>query len=376
MKSYKLNPPDGICTNILNLAARYADPDLATTCIRILSKRNAYLSVCHYEAVLEAYVGANDITTAFRMLKIMSKAGIEPEPGTTRALYVYLTRDKETALSGIQVLEDLKQRGHALPVAAINVVIEALVKTSQHEAAANLYEQLHKLCLTGPNTETFNILLRSVNRTSASKGRAMFLASEIRALKVQPDQVTYDRLIILCLHPREEDLEDAFRYLHEMILVGRERTDRDGGKGWWMRPGTAALMVMRCVEHGDERCWAVLDEMQVRWGGWEQFRELAATNWTKVKQGQASGNVEVEELVDWGRWDGRERQKTFAKMFEPSTVRTIGAAMEESLNRRIDAREREAMLQRVEWDEARERREQTGQGKGKGMGPAGASNDG
>jgi len=275
-----------MCANVLNLSARFADPDLATATIRILSKRNSFLSTYHYEALLETYVGAGDIITAFRILKIMSKAGIEPTSGSTRALFIHLSRDYETARGGIKMLHDLKNDGHVLPIAATNVVIEALVKTKNHKEAMKLYEQLHTICPSGPNTETFNILLSSANRGMATKDRAIFLSSELRALNVSPDQITYDRLIIICLDRKNKDYEDAFRYLSEMIEVGRGQKDRDGKKGWWMRPGTAAMAVMRCVEARDERAWGVLEEMEVRWGGWGRFRKECEANWEKAGKGE------------------------------------------------------------------------------------------
>jgi pentatricopeptide repeat protein len=75
-------PSDGICISVLNIAARYSDPGLATSVIRILSSRRATLASYHYEALISAYTGFGDLKTAFRVLTIMAKAGIEPTPST------------------------------------------------------------------------------------------------------------------------------------------------------------------------------------------------------------------------------------------------------------------------------------------------------
>ena len=82
----------------------------------------------------------------------------------------------------------------------------------------------------------------------------MFLAAEMLALKVQPDALTYDRLILTCVDGRRsEDFEDAWRYLEEMK-----------GRGWWMRRGTCVAVVRRCCEWGDERVWKLVEEMEER----------------------------------------------------------------------------------------------------------------
>ncbi|TVY87554.1 Pentatricopeptide repeat-containing protein, partial [Lachnellula willkommii] len=255
-----LNPSDGICVNALNLAARNADPALATSAIRILSSRRTSLSPFHYEALLAAYTGSKDLDTAFRILGIIQKAGFEPDSSTTRPLFSYLSIHKSLPSKAWTVLERQFKEGHTIHIAAINVVIEACIAVGQFDDALELYKELHKLCEAGPNIETFNVLLQGAAKNMA-KDSAMFLASEMIALGIKPDHLTYDRLVLVCL--QQDDYEDAFKYLEEMVDIGRDKFE-NGQKGWWMRPGTASVLVRRCAHAGDKRAWEILKEMKRR----------------------------------------------------------------------------------------------------------------
>jgi len=123
-----------------------------------------------------------------------------------------------------------------------------------------MYKELHTVCETGPNIDTFNIILQGAERMG-TKTTAMFLASEMIALGIKPDFLTYDRLIMVCL--QEDDYEDAFRYLEEMIAVGMDKIE-NGQKGWYMRKGTAVSLVEKCVKNHDKRAWEILAEMDKR----------------------------------------------------------------------------------------------------------------
>jgi pentatricopeptide repeat protein len=255
-------PSDGMCLSTLNLAARHSDPPLATSCIRILSNRQPALSPYHYEALLTAYIGVKDLRTAFRILTIMTKAGLMPDVSTTRPLFLYLTSSATLPLEAWSLLTSLYEAGHVVPIAAINVILESLNTLGEVDEAIYIYKQLHNICESGPNTETFNILLQGVSKHPDKKDLAMFLAAEMVALGIKPDRLTYDRLILSCL--KVDDYEDAFKYLEEMIIVGQGKETEDGKKGWWMRNGTAQELVRRCVAAKDERAWDLLAEMTER----------------------------------------------------------------------------------------------------------------
>lgn len=247
-----------MCVSILNLAARFSDPDLATSAIQHLTTRRSSLSPFHYEALLAAYVGAHDLKTAFRILNIMSNAGLAPDSSSTRPLYLYLSSSTNLPAKAWIALHELHEDGHEVPIAAINVVIESTISVGHFDEAMGLYKRVHTICESGANTETFNIMLQGCSHRK-SKDVAMFLASEMTALGVKPDQLTYDRLILVCLN--EDDYEDAFLYLEEMKTAGNLKGEEDS---WWMRRGTAMAMVKKCAANNDRRVWRVLDEMDRR----------------------------------------------------------------------------------------------------------------
>ncbi|KAG9242376.1 hypothetical protein BJ878DRAFT_464495 [Calycina marina] len=280
----KLNPTDGMCLNVLNLAGRHGDPLLATAALRTLSTRKTTLLVYHYEALLEAYTKTGDLSTVFRILSIMSKAGLEPDSQNTRAIFTHLTKGstvegRRRSVDGWNTLKRMHEEGRAVPPAAINVLLEAVITTCSFTEALSMYKQLHTVIESGPNAETFNILLRALSNprmpdTNEHKPSAMFLVSEMRALKIKPNRLTYDRLILICL--METDYSWAFRYLQEMQHVGHTRGEHD----WWMRPGTAAAMVRRCVGDRDERIWDIIAGMEARqFSNSNRMRIWAKHNW-------------------------------------------------------------------------------------------------
>lgn len=202
---------------------------------------------------------------------------------TTRPLFLYLSHFIHRPQEAWGLLQLLYEDGHQIPVGAINVILEANVALDDIDESIAMYKQLHTICTTGPNTETFNILLRGLSQ-KYGKDTAMFLAAEMRALNVKPNELTYDRLILICL--QGEDYEDSFNYLEEMKVVGISRGER-----WWMRPGTAISLVRRCVARKDERVWELLTEMEKRgYTVTQRLRTWAEQNWNK------GGS---EELTPW-----------------------------------------------------------------------------
>jgi len=178
----------------------------------------------------------------------MEKARVSPDDRTTRNLTKYLEQSSDLAESGFSVLQQLDDQGRDIPIAAFNSILEATIGTLGLDAALEQYKTLHVLRSDGPNTNTFNILLRGC-RTERRKDKAMFLAAEMLALKIKPDSLTYDRLLLICL--QEDDYEDAFKYYEEMRELGMVP-----------RNGTLHTMVKKCGERGDGRAWEILDSMK------------------------------------------------------------------------------------------------------------------
>ena len=253
VESSYLNPPAGICINILSTAARHGDIYLATSVLRVLGRRSGNpIQLHHYEALLETYVAAKDVRTSFTLLTIMAAAGHPPTEASTRPIFTYLTQSPSLAATAVSMLEELHEQDRKIPIQAVNVVMEGYIFHRDLASALSVYKTLHRFGDSlNPNTETFNLLFRGCSQ-AARKDLAMFLASEMVALKIAPDKLTYDRLTLVCLNS-ENSIDDAWRYFDEMR-----------GLGWWPRNGTAMALARRACARGDQRIWTLLKDGQGR----------------------------------------------------------------------------------------------------------------
>ena len=246
-----LNPPSGVCHNILNTASRHGDFRLATDVFRVLNNRTHTPALHHYEALLESYLSAFDLKTALTLLTLMTAAGVPPTEASTRPIYTHLKDSPSAPATALSILHELRCADREVPIAAANVVLEASIYHQDLASAMETYKTLHRLCPSGPNTATFNALFRGCGHFHR-KDLAMFLASEMVALKVSPNALTYDRLVLVCLDASEdpeEGFEDAWRYFREMK-----------GMGWWPRHGTVVALARRSCEREDERVWELVGE--------------------------------------------------------------------------------------------------------------------
>ena len=247
VESGYLNPPSGMCINVLNTAARNGDTQLATDILRVLGDRGTIFSHEHYEALVDTYATYGDIDTALKVLCLMENESVWPEIGSTRSIFYALKSNPDRTDKAVQHLRELKSNNRKVPTVAMNVVIEATVKQDRHAEAFDQYQALHEICAQGPNTDTFNILLRACR---TDKGQAMFLASEMRTLNIPVNDLTYDRIILACLVSEKDDHEDAMRYYVEMK-----------SQGWKLRRGTHFMLLQRCVEGMDTRAPEILKDM-------------------------------------------------------------------------------------------------------------------
>lgn len=281
-----LNPASGVCINVLNTAARHADVGLATDVLRILGNRKEALQTHHYEALMEAYIEASDLKAAFTILTIMaSSSDIPPTESSTRPIYHLLVQNPPLHAQAMSVLKSLKNAKRNIPIVALNCIIEALIHHRDLATAIETYKVLHTFCPGGPTTTTFNFLFRGCVM-DGRKDLAMFLASEMLALKVPPDLMTYDRLILVCLNRAGgDDLGDAFRYFAEMKDMGS-----------WPREGTLVAMVKRCCEVGSDRVWSLVEEMEARGMNVVLIQRWVGENWSryaKTRQAaKANGGIE------------------------------------------------------------------------------------
>ena len=259
-----LKPPTGTCVSVLALASRNGDVQLATDVFRLLTERGTIFTTHHYELLIATYLRANALSEALSAILIMTDANLKVDAGTCHPLYWYLRhappvtttvfteggtqKEEQTPmpLHAFSLLQDFEAQGRRVPTAVVNCCIQASVALNALPQALEIYKALHAVSTAGPNTETFNILFRGCS-IAGRKDLAMFLANEMVSLNLQPDRITYDRLILVC--ERSGDLDDAVNYYEEM---------RAGG--WRPRRGTYETLIRHLCEVGDERCVALLKD--------------------------------------------------------------------------------------------------------------------
>ncbi|KAI4216109.1 MAG: hypothetical protein LQ351_001607 [Letrouitia transgressa] len=279
-------PPSGVCLNILNTAARYGHYPLATDIFSILAKRSQTIQTYHYEGVIEAYLNGGDLKSALTLVVLMGRSETPPTEGTTREIYKYIRSSPELCSEALGQLKGLKSEKRPIPAVAINCVIDAYIHLNDLKSAVDTYKILHTVCPTGPTTHTFNSLFRGCrDAVPPRRDQAMSLASEMVALKVHPDALTYDRLILVCLMADADDMEDAWRYYNEAVEMRL-----------WPRTGTLMALARKGCPLRDKRVWGLPKVAKVE--GKQEVALRALLNELWVKEGDRSPNSNVAEEQD------------------------------------------------------------------------------
>lgn len=250
VEQQQINPSDGTVLNVLNTAARHGDSALATAAIELLSGRQVKLGLHHYEPLLESYVQVGDVENAFRVLCIMTDIGFQLGRSSTRSVFQMLKRSPELADEAVRVLGDLS-KDHDVPVAAINVLLEALTKTPQSMSRTlEIYHSVRDLCKSGPSPLTFEVLLDGCTTSED----AVSLISQMDLFSIRPTPAILDGLIRCFVH--DGSLDVAMLYLDEM--------SRFPSSSPWASERTLSMVLHRCYRDGDARAFKVLSEAERR----------------------------------------------------------------------------------------------------------------
>lgn len=253
-----LRPATGTCLAVLTLAARHGLVPLATDVLRVLTERNTPLTTHHYELLLATYLKADDLSSALSVLLTMADASLKVDEGACNPLFQYLCAgpgphaELSRPVHAFTLLRALEASGRTIPTAIVNACIQASIPVSGLTNALEIYKELHTVARSGPNTQTFNILFRGCY-LAQRKALAMFLVKEMVELRLEPDRITFDRLILVCL--KAGDLEDALSYYEELT----KQNTATGKKSDTPRRKTWELLITSCVEQGDGRAVALLD---------------------------------------------------------------------------------------------------------------------
>ena len=247
-----LNPSDGITSNALNTFSRHGDVELATKAIQLLSSRSVKLGIHHYEALIDCYAINEDLDNALKVLCIMDAAGLRMDRSSTRSIYTLMMRldQNDRAVKAVYALGN----HHEIPIAAFNVVIEALSMSGDMDRAIHLYQRIGHLRQAGPDLETFELLLGRLPR-----GKIVdFLLAEMASFSLEPTQGMRDLVVRSYALDASSTLDDAFRVLRAIEDKAKE-SDTDS----WISKATVLSLIERCFKDEDARVWSVVNRARL-----------------------------------------------------------------------------------------------------------------
>lgn len=212
VQELNLTPDEGACIAVLHTCARHGLADIATDTIRVLRSIGAEWKEYHFAPLLEAFSRAGKLKEAFGTLHLLRSNGIAPRPETVQPI-ADLLRNSVDAVDGTwKVLDELRDEGHSIDAAAINVIIDASIALGELQRAMGAYKRFNDYA-SNPDIETFNLLLLGcINASHRELGDKLLL--DLKQAKLRPNALTYERTILLCL--TQPTYEDAFFYLEEM----------------------------------------------------------------------------------------------------------------------------------------------------------------
>ncbi|OHE91659.1 pentatricopeptide repeat domain-containing protein [Colletotrichum orchidophilum] len=249
---------DGVLLNIINTAARQHDFQLATGAAHLVTQRGGKLVAHHYEALLECYGGVGDIASALRVLCIMFKAISVAPYASTRPIYQRIKKEPESIDPALKTLTELV-RNYKVPIAALNVIIEAAVETHGYAKALEIYQNAHKYTEATPNHVTIRYVLQACEDTEALKA----LVAENPELALKGDRTVFARVVYEYAVAGELDL--AYKCVK---LFGEAPAPAEGQQPeqstFWINRKTLLTLVRKSLDAQDERVWWLVEQAERR----------------------------------------------------------------------------------------------------------------
>lgn len=257
-----VNPSDGVCLNILNMSSVYGDTQLATEVIQYLAQRGTRLARPHYEALADAYCMQGNVERAIEVYCIMYGAGAEVSQLSAGTLSQSLARDPSLIGQAVEAMTELKTR-YKLPVGIYNTVLNEMIKSSALPAndaylqGLDLYQRIKDFVPTGPNIDTFRILLRRCT----SPDIAQFFVGEMVMFRLRQDLLTKELLFKVHVESPRGPLHRAKYYFYH-ISAHLHSSYRPGSRRWQNIMDLSVQLVKRLIAAGDPGAWRILEICQ------------------------------------------------------------------------------------------------------------------
>lgn len=214
-----LHPSVVVCRNVLTIASRAGDVELANHVFHLSADAQLPLDAKAYERLVETQVGAGDLPAVFHVLCAMHEARLTIASSATRPVINYMIEQRVDPRAAWQMLKHLKNLKRAVPLACAHLIAEFCETEAQRDPsvaddAIGFYKDLHTLCPDGADVLFYNSLIRTCRRAE-NRAAAMFLVKEMSSLGVQPNVTTFETLILMCLDAR--NYRSAYMYFQDLL---------------------------------------------------------------------------------------------------------------------------------------------------------------
>lgn len=329
VESDMVNPSDGVCLNVINMAAAYGNADLATHVLQFLADRGTKLGQAHYEAVADAYCIAGNIEKAIEAFCIMNEARIEINNASMGTFSQTLERDPSLVDVAINALSTIREK-QPISIYVFNAILNQLVKRSDitdpkndndtvdlpqnnpentnitvssgYSKALDFYRNIRKFVPSGPNVETFRYLLWKC----ADPDIAQFLAKEMAWFGLRQSRIVMEQIFRVQVEHNGPD-HRAKRYFYRiapsyhMTTTEEGETKGDDGNSVKIGGGTniqkstkwrrfmelSVKLVKRLIRTRDPEAWRILTYCQAN--------GLEEETVNKLKEAVENGEIEIEE---------------------------------------------------------------------------------
>ncbi|KAF8210173.1 hypothetical protein K438DRAFT_1571193 [Mycena galopus ATCC 62051] len=242
-----ISPDEGLCTLVLNTAARHGLPDLASDALRVLKVLEMPWMEHHMACLLEAFCRAERYQQAFSTLAIMRETEIIPTIRTALPIVKAVEQRPELLDNLWDTLSRIHQEGKAVDPSACSALVQAALSTQPLSRALGDYNALKSLGVT-PNAEIFHTFVDGcISAGNVAYGELAF--QQLKDAGVALDHDIFGKMITL--HLTQDTYDDAFLYLEEMQGAGHVPA-RD----------LYTALAVKCATQGDHRYLVALDEMK------------------------------------------------------------------------------------------------------------------
>lgn len=214
-----MHPLLPVCDDVLRMAAKAGDIDLANSVLQYLVQIGVALDRIRYERLVEAHVAVVDLYAAFETLCTMHEAQIPLADSSTERIMDYMIQSRVDRREVWQILKRLKNWKRKIPIESARVIVnlcehDAHADPSVVDDAVGFYREFYTVCPEGADVRIYNALIRMC-RIARNRTSGMFLVKEMASLGVIPNGATFESIILMCLDAG--NFRSGFLYFQDLV---------------------------------------------------------------------------------------------------------------------------------------------------------------